>query len=474
MKAMKKSTRNKGKRFKSRKRTKGNRKSSRDVSANKAASLEKFKRKTAPSEDVQSEESEEENQEEIHFKPGRLGLSLKGASITAVDPSGSAAKAGVKAGWRILEVNGSPASDDIDLRIALKKAIKKEFSVKFAQVSQVQAVEEDLSFQSRFERDVAVARGARSPAWVKGPRPSNECIVMHDAASDPRGIDVTALDVAKMRLEHQDSLDLDWPVSGFFKAEEIDARGVPCRWANWPYLHGHAIVDIKLGVILYLHRGNLIAGAPDVYKCAHLSRATQKAVLTVDYRMAPEHPLPAATVDVVSAYRWLVEDQKVPPGKITIYGRSAGATLVVLSLQEIVKQALPLPACGVASSAWAPHPTQSKLWDIVVGNTNAKGLGTGQKNDVHDAKYNIWAANFCGFPPLYVMAGDAEQGVHDLDASKRLEKLAREAGVQTSLDIVANMQQCPDCFVGFVPEATQAVARANSFVNDASFARSGG
>jgi len=129
-------------------------------------------------------------------------------------------------------------------------------------------------------------------------------------------------------------------------------------------------------------------------------RATGKAVLTVDYRLAPENPLPAATEDVVRAYRWLLEDQSVAAGKIVFYGRSAGATLVVLSLQELVRQSLPMPACGVSSSVWVPHATQSKLWDIVVGNRNVNGKRTGRKHNVQDDKYNIFAGSFQGMPPL--------------------------------------------------------------------------
>jgi len=72
------------------------------------------------------------------------------------------------------------------------------------------------------------------------------------------------------------------------------------------------------------------------------------------------------------------------------------------------------------------------------------------------------------------MVGGEEDKDRDLDASSKLVKLATEAGIQATLDIVENMQQCPDWCVGFVPEATQAVGRATRFMNDAIAARANG
>lgn len=142
-------------------------------------------------------------------------------------------------------------------------------------------------------------------------------------------------------------------------------------------------------------------------------------------------------------------------------------TLLVACEAKKLLRRWTLPAAGVSSSVWAPHPTQSKLWDTVVGNTDVHGQSTGQNNNVQDAKYNIFAGKFGGLPPLYVIAGGEEHVDRDLNASTRLAKLAVEAGVHAKLDIVPHMQQCPDWCVGFVPEAMQAVQRATRFINDA-------
>lgn len=314
-----------------------------------------------------------------------------------------------------------------------------------------------------FAKKVEVARRSPVPRWAKGVRPSDQCIAIH-REENPNDKSVHQLYLAKM-VEGRKSCP-EWPVPAQFLSEKVEAFGVLCFWANWPG------IDISGGVVLFLHGGAMVTGNVDLDFCAHLSRATGKAVLTVDYRMAPEHPLPAATEDVVSVYRWLLEEKHVPAGKIALYGRSAGATLVVLALQDMLNQELPLPACGIPVSVWIPHFTQHLLWQVVVGNTDAHGQSTGKSNDVHDAKFNALSGKFQGMPPLYVMVGELENVDRDLNASIRLAQVAGEAGVHVKLDVVSNMQHCPDDGLGFVPEALQAVTRAATFLDSAMMKRS--
>jgi len=95
---------------------------------------------------------------------------------------------------------------------------------------------------------------------------------IHDYVSDPRSEISFPFDLATVREDQADKgADSDWAVPVFFQADEVDANGFRCYWANWPYLHGHRTIDIKLGVVLYLHGGAFVAGNPDVRKCAQLS-----------------------------------------------------------------------------------------------------------------------------------------------------------------------------------------------------------
>lgn len=218
-----------------------------------------------------------------------------------------------------------------------------------------------------------------------------------------------------------------------------------------------------------MHEGGFTGGHPCVPFCAHLSRATCKAVFTVDYRMCPEHSVPVAVCDVVDAYLWLVEDQHVPPDKIALWGASAGATYVVLAMQEIARRGLPLPACGVPVSSWSPEisqSTQPPMVQMYLGNTDRYGNSTGCNVDVLDEKYNMLAGKFEGLTPLYVMVGGEENYGRDVTCSLRLFDKAKDAGVQVVLDIVQNMQHTPDALIPVVPESVEAVARANKFIDD--------
>merc|ERR1712166_149808 len=328
-----------------------------------------------------------------------------------------------------------------------------------------------LEFQQRVE---SARQALDIPDWVKGPRPSDECIASH-RDDDPQDSSILEFHLAPM-LEYRDEsrrfVDVLSPGGGYgpvpaiFQAEKVNARGVACYWASWPGIDSNSA---KEGMVLYIHGGGFVAGHPLVNWCAHLSRVTKKPVLTVDYGMAPEHPMPAGTHDVVNAYRWLIEDQLVPPSKIAIYGPSAGATLTMLMMQELARQDVPLPACGVAVSSWSPElalRTQPQLCAVMVGNDDGTGQGTGSNFDPCDEKYNFFAGSFNGLPPIYVMVGGLENVKRDLNCSLRLADVAQSAGVRVELDIVANMQHSPDACLGTVPESTEAVARAAKFIDD--------
>jgi acetyl esterase/lipase len=82
-----------------------------------------------------------------------------------------------------------------------------------------------------------------------------------------------------------------------------------------------------------------------------ISRASGGRVLNVDYRLAPEHPHPAAVDDAVVAYRWLL-DQGQAPAKLAVAGDSAGGGLTIATLVALRDAGLPMPAAGVALSPW--------------------------------------------------------------------------------------------------------------------------
>ena len=115
---------------------------------------------------------------------------------------------------------------------------------------------------------------------------------------------------------------------------------VPCEWQS--------TTDAGDGVILYVHGGGYVAGSIASHRnlTGHLAKASGCRVLSVDYRLAPEHPHPAPVEDSVSAYRWLL-DQGVPSSSIAVSGDSAGGGLAVATQLAIRDQGLPMPAASV-------------------------------------------------------------------------------------------------------------------------------
>jgi acetyl esterase/lipase len=105
--------------------------------------------------------------------------------------------------------------------------------------------------------------------------------------------------------------------------------------------------------VLYLHGGGYVIGSINTHRAlaARLSRASRARVLVIDYRLAPEHPHPAAVEDSVAAYRWMLA-QGLKPQRIAVAGDSAGGGLTVATLVAIRDAKLPLPAAGVCLSPW--------------------------------------------------------------------------------------------------------------------------
>src|SRR5712664_3155793 len=105
--------------------------------------------------------------------------------------------------------------------------------------------------------------------------------------------------------------------------------------------------------ILYLHGGGYVMGSIKTLRAmvARITRAAQGRALLIDYRLAPEHPFPAAVDDSVAAYRWMLASG-LKPARIAIAGDSAGGGLTIATLVAIRDAKLPLPAAGVGLSPW--------------------------------------------------------------------------------------------------------------------------
>eukprot|EP00939_MAST-03C_sp_MAST-3C-sp1_P002276 g2276.t1 len=261
--------------------------------------------------------------------------------------------------------------------------------------------------------------------------------------------------------------------NNFLDGPEIEkpgiVGGVPCMWYRW---NDSSCAQDR--VIIHLHGGGYCAGRPRSYRtfCGILSRGTGMRVCSVDYRLAPENPLPAAVEDSLSVYRALVEDCGILPQSVALCGDSAGGGLVLLTLQAIRDAGLPIPAAGVPISPWADlsnsGESHNTTKDIMLRRKDmldefALRVVGGSKEKLRDPSCSPIFGSFKGLPPLYVTAGDNEALRSDaVEVCRR----ARGDGVDAILDTVQHMPHIFPVFCTYLPEGAAAVARICDFINE--------
>ena len=214
-------------------------------------------------------------------------------------------------------------------------------------------------------------------------------------------------------------------------------------------------------VIFYTHGGGYVSGNCVDHRMhvAKFVKASGIGALLYDYRLAPEHPFPAAMQDTLIAYRWLL-DQGVDPAKVVVVGESAGGGLCLASLLAIRDEQLPLPAAGVALSPWTDLTCSSEsyrtnaLKDIsTLGSWDVWGKYYVGVNDPKQPWISPLFGDLHGLPPLLIEVGDHEIL---LDDSVRFAEKARAAGVEMTLHVWKDMVHCFPLLAPMFPEATQA------------------
>ncbi|MBT2757264.1 alpha/beta hydrolase [Mesobacillus foraminis] len=251
------------------------------------------------------------------------------------------------------------------------------------------------------------------------------------------------------------------PVAPDIKVEKVSVEGIPAEWVSAP----NADSDM---VLLYLHGGAYIMGSCSTHRdlAAKLSRASAAKVLVIDYRLAPEHPYPAALEDAVTAYRWLISSGHSPE-QIAVGGDSAGGGLTLSLLLSLREAGDALPSAAVLLSPWTDlegtgdsmetrADADPRIRPMEARNTPALYLGD---LDRRDPFVSPIYADLTGLPPMLVHVGDDEIL---LDDSVRLVERAREAGVDVSFMIYDEMWHVFHQFD--MPEAAEAIAEIGGFV----------
>ncbi len=157
--------------------------------------------------------------------------------------------------------------------------------------------------------------------------------------------DMTSVALLELRVMF-DNLGQRFPIPPETTIDPITVNGLKAEWVC-------AAGVSRERVILYLHGGGYVMGSPIGYRhlTGALSRAAGAAVLALDYRLAPEHPFPAAIDDAVSAYRWLL-DRGTLAARTVIAGDSGGGGLTMATLLALRDRELPMPAAACCNSPW--------------------------------------------------------------------------------------------------------------------------
>lgn len=245
----------------------------------------------------------------------------------------------------------------------------------------------------------------------------------------------------------------------------VDAGGVPAEWVSGPDPAGPA-------ALLYVHGGGFTAGSCVTHRelAARLALAAGVRVLLLDYRLAPEHPFPAALEDVAAGYRWLL-DQGLAPQQIALGGDSAGAGLALVALVWLRERGLPAPAAAVLISPWLDLAlTGPTLQSRATLDPLCSREGLARAAEAYLAGADALAplasplyADPRGLPPLLIQSGDHEVLLSD---ATRLAKRARAAGVEVVLEVWEQMWHVWHAWAGVLPEGQQAIARIGTFLRE--------
>jgi len=253
------------------------------------------------------------------------------------------------------------------------------------------------------------------------------------------------------------------PVPDGTRCTTIVADTVPCEWVAGP-----GAVEDRL--LLYLHGGSYVLGSVATHRSlvARLSEACRAIALVVGYRLAPEHPFPAALNDALQAYRWLL-GRGIDSARIVVAGDSAGGGLAAAMLVALRDAGGPLPAAAVLLSPWVDlEGTGASLTvnahaDPMIELDGLRRAAAAYLGGA-DPRTPLAAplhADLGGLPSMLIQVGGREAL---LDDALRFTDRARAGGVDVQLDRWDEMIHVWQAFAPLLPEAGAALERVGAFV----------
>ena len=247
-------------------------------------------------------------------------------------------------------------------------------------------------------------------------------------------------------------------------ARKMNFAGVPCE----------RLAPRKPSLtILHLHGGAFIGGKLGTYHpfCGAMARRLQAQVILPDYRLAPEHPFPAAPDDCLAVYRELI-NCGTDPADLVVSGDSAGGNLTLVTLQCARAEGLPMPRCAVLISPGADLSGAAASWaendrsDVMLSQNVIRMMGEVylQGHDRSDPRVSPLRGEFEGLPPMLISASDEECLRDDAYA---LAARARAAGTSARLLMRPDMPHAWPIFFPLVAEARADMKTITRFILNA-------
>jgi len=266
------------------------------------------------------------------------------------------------------------------------------------------------------------------------------------------------------RRQRLDAIGSVWAVADDVTLECVDVNGLDGEWSIAPGSDASH-------VLMFFHGGGYCSGSIVSHRrmVTEAGRAAGMRTLAVAYRLAPEHPFPAAYDDALTAWRFL-RNQGIPASRLVIGGDSAGAGLAVALIRPLRDAHEELPACAWLVSPWMDLTMSGSTFaskdavDPIIHKTYLNELADAYLPpgmDRKDPRISPLYADLRSFPPLLIQVGSAETL---LDDATRFASAAGAADVPVTLEIWPHMIHAWHLWNAQLEPGRRALASAGAFI----------
>jgi monoterpene epsilon-lactone hydrolase len=268
------------------------------------------------------------------------------------------------------------------------------------------------------------------------------------------------------RRHRLDEVGSVWPVAGDVKLTAVDAGGVPGEWSIVPGSEASR-------VLLFFHGGGYCSGSLRSHRrmVSEAGRAARIGTLAIGYRLAPEHPFPAALDDALAAWRFL-RGQDIAAAHIAVGGDSAGGGLTIALINSLRDANEQLPACSWLASPWTDLTMSGST--LVTKDAVDPLIHKGYLGELADAylpagldrkdpRVSPLYSDLSGFPPTLIQVGSCETL---LDDATRFAAVAGAADVAVTLEIWPDMIHAWQMWNARLEPGRRALASAGAFIRD--------